>query len=412
MVPRDTGSGRSFKGAGLYYLHDKDAETNERVAWTHTENLITDDPEKALKVMAWTACHAEELKAAAGEKSTGRKLQKPVFTYSLSWAQGEAPEQAHMIETGRSSLEALGLQHHEALFVAHRDTEHRHLHVIVNRVNPDTGIANTLSKSRLKLSQWAEAYEREHGIHCHQRIKNNQAREQGKNIVDLDSRRREREQFSDWRARRKQEARDRAFEQARFKQWQDNRRTDLQHAHNDQLRRLQLTQEARNAPKIERLLQQYDTRNEQAKMARLDKNLSYGGLTGWLRRVSGVQAHDQAARDALARTIADAKRRHQEALGAIRQRDQAEQQQLKDRQAQETKALDLRLERSRAQREREQWQSHPRKAANDQARQAGADPTFSRKLPYAERLAQAAEQPRDQPGQNQAKRQTSRERDF
>lgn len=39
MVPYITDRGHSFKGAGLYYLHDKGEQTNERVAWTHTVNL-------------------------------------------------------------------------------------------------------------------------------------------------------------------------------------------------------------------------------------------------------------------------------------------------------------------------------------------------------------------------------------
>ena len=55
MVPKVAGKGRNFVGAGLYYLHDKKALTRERVAFTHTENLPTRDPDKAIKCMAWTA---------------------------------------------------------------------------------------------------------------------------------------------------------------------------------------------------------------------------------------------------------------------------------------------------------------------------------------------------------------------
>ena len=48
------------------------------------------------------------------------------------------------------------------------------MHVIVNRVHPATGKAATLSNSKLKLSQWAEAYERGRGkILCPQRVENN-----------------------------------------------------------------------------------------------------------------------------------------------------------------------------------------------------------------------------------------------
>jgi hypothetical protein len=85
MLPVIAAMGTSFKGAAAYYLHDKDADTRDRVVWTHTENLHTDDAEKAWKVMAWTANHQAMIKASAGTRATGRKLEKPVFAFSISW---------------------------------------------------------------------------------------------------------------------------------------------------------------------------------------------------------------------------------------------------------------------------------------------------------------------------------------
>jgi hypothetical protein len=80
MVPAITEGGRSFKGAAAYYLHDKrqpgEAErmTGDRVGWTETVNLATDDAERAWRMMVHTAMMQGELKAASGEKATGRKL--------------------------------------------------------------------------------------------------------------------------------------------------------------------------------------------------------------------------------------------------------------------------------------------------------------------------------------------------
>jgi hypothetical protein len=72
MVPKVAGKGRNFVGAGLYYLHDKKASTRERVTFTHTENLPTRDPDKAIKCMAWTAMRQQQLKARAGGSVRGR----------------------------------------------------------------------------------------------------------------------------------------------------------------------------------------------------------------------------------------------------------------------------------------------------------------------------------------------------
>ena len=82
------------------------------------------------------------------------------------------------------SLEALGLEGHEALIVAHDDTRHPHVHVIANRVDPETGKAAKLGNSKLRLSRWAEGYEREQGrIRCERRIKNNERRRAGEEVL-------------------------------------------------------------------------------------------------------------------------------------------------------------------------------------------------------------------------------------
>lgn len=186
MVPAVTEGGRSFKGAALYYLHDKRQEgeaerlTSDRVAWTHPVNLPTGDPDRAWRMMADTALSQAELKAAAGEKATGRKLTKPVYAYSLAWHPEQRVDKDHMLSTALDSLKAQGLEGYQAIILEHSDEPHQHVHVLVNRVHPETGKAATLSNNTLKLSKWAEAYEKQHGkIYCNKRVENNQKREQG-----------------------------------------------------------------------------------------------------------------------------------------------------------------------------------------------------------------------------------------
>ena len=82
------------------------------------------------------------------------------------------------------SLKALGLERHQALIVSHRDGQ-PHVHVIANRVDPESGKAAGLSRSKLKLSKWAEGYEREQGkIRCPERERNNRRREARERVVD------------------------------------------------------------------------------------------------------------------------------------------------------------------------------------------------------------------------------------
>src|SRR3954466_5328745 len=119
MIPAITKGGRSFKGAFLYYAHDKQAMTAARLAWSETINLRTTNPERAWKIMAATALAQGRLKAAAGVKATGRKLEKPVHAYSLSWHPTERPTRAEMIEAARESLAVQGLENHQAIILAH-----------------------------------------------------------------------------------------------------------------------------------------------------------------------------------------------------------------------------------------------------------------------------------------------------
>ena len=139
MVPKINGLGRSFAGVAAYCLHDapeqddRSPETSERVAWTDTRNLPTIRAERAARLMAATAKAAPDLKRLAGGARGGRKLAKPVLHYSLSWARDETPDRQEMSRAVDGSLEALGLEGHEALIVAHDDTRHPHVHVVANR---------------------------------------------------------------------------------------------------------------------------------------------------------------------------------------------------------------------------------------------------------------------------------------
>lgn len=173
MIPNVSRAGHSFKGAFAYYLHDKgqDADggrkaTAARVAWTETRNLATDDPEAAKRIMIATAKQAEALKAAAGIASTGRKSAAHVYSYSLAWHPDEAAAltRADMVQAADATLKALGAEHLQAVLVCHRDTKHPHVHVIVNRIDPDTGRMLTTSNDFRKLDAWARDYEKGRGL--------------------------------------------------------------------------------------------------------------------------------------------------------------------------------------------------------------------------------------------------------
>ena len=191
---RRRGLGQRVRIVADYCLHDRwvpgepHPESAERVEWTETRNLATSEGERAGRIMAATAEASPELKRLAGGAATGRKLEKPVCHYSLNWAKDEKPDRQEMRCAAAESLKALGMERCQALIVSHRDGQ-PHVHVIANRVDPESGKAAGLSRSKLKLSKWAEGYEREQGkIRCAARERNNARRGQGKRVQDRVSR--------------------------------------------------------------------------------------------------------------------------------------------------------------------------------------------------------------------------------
>lgn len=191
MNPAIAKKGSSFKGVFAYLLHDKgdegkqqtkDGVYGDRVDWTYCHNLPTNDPEMAKRMMIDLACHADELKRANGWDGRGNKSQKPVYHYSLNWHEQDQVSEEQMIETALESLKRLKLlKDHQAVFFRHNDTDHAHVHVVVNLVHPETGKQQVMSRDAYALSRMAQQLNKEHGwLECEQRVENNALRDQGK----------------------------------------------------------------------------------------------------------------------------------------------------------------------------------------------------------------------------------------
>lgn len=70
-----------------------------------------------------------------------KRCQKPVYHLILSWDACDKPEPEAMSSIADSVLTQIGLGEHEAIYVAHQDRDHPHLHIMANRVSAETGKA-------------------------------------------------------------------------------------------------------------------------------------------------------------------------------------------------------------------------------------------------------------------------------
>jgi hypothetical protein len=120
-----THSGAGFGGLTRYLLTGKKDDPHpDRVLWTSTRELALEDPREAAVLMRRTA--------ALGH------TDKPVQHLSISLAPGEHLTREQWEQVIDTTLRDLGLEGHQALIVAHQDTAHEHIHLMVNRVHPET----------------------------------------------------------------------------------------------------------------------------------------------------------------------------------------------------------------------------------------------------------------------------------
>ena len=171
--------GRSFKGAAAYLLHDvKDRAAASRVAWTMTRNLATQNPDTAWRAMAAIAMDSTRLKKKAGIKTTGRKQTNVVKHLVLSWHPDEKDTltREDMEAAIDGALAAIGAQDRQALVIAHNDTKHPHVHILINRVL-ENGTLLPDSYEWNNLQEWALQYQRDRKqSYCPQRELNAEAR--------------------------------------------------------------------------------------------------------------------------------------------------------------------------------------------------------------------------------------------
>jgi hypothetical protein len=146
-----TSSGRRFYALARYLLHGRSGDDAERVAWTAGRNLGVDDPELAAAIMQATA-------------NANLQVEAPVYHLTINFDPTDPVTPEQMQAVADRVLKDLGLVDHEALMVAHRDRDHPHVHIMVNRVHPETGVAWDRWQDRPRIERTLRALERELGL--------------------------------------------------------------------------------------------------------------------------------------------------------------------------------------------------------------------------------------------------------
>lgn len=121
VIPRKHGKG-SFRDSVNYNLGISRGDA-DKVEYVNTFNIFA--PEVAIAEM--------EALASENVRSTN-----PVFNCILSWREHEVPTKQQANEAVEIVLKELGLEGCQTHFALHRNTENLHLHICVNRIDPET----------------------------------------------------------------------------------------------------------------------------------------------------------------------------------------------------------------------------------------------------------------------------------
>ncbi|MCC5942441.1 MAG: relaxase/mobilization nuclease domain-containing protein [Balneolaceae bacterium] len=116
-----TGTGKGFSGL-MEYLIDR-----KKFEWMETRNVTSIQPDTI----------AREMQIYSMES----RAKKPVYHVTISWDPADEPTKKEMVEVGEGFLKHMGLDSHQAVMVSHSDGNHPHMHLIINRVHPESGKA-------------------------------------------------------------------------------------------------------------------------------------------------------------------------------------------------------------------------------------------------------------------------------
>jgi hypothetical protein len=141
----------SFKRLREYLTRERDADTGElllRGDVVMSENLLSFD----------TA--AGEMQGVA---SLNDRCKDALCHYELAWPPGERPTRPQWTDAALHTLKALGYRDHQYMIVAHDDKKHFHIHIMLNKVHPETLRAHTTYRNWLALDAAARFLEAKHG---------------------------------------------------------------------------------------------------------------------------------------------------------------------------------------------------------------------------------------------------------
>lgn len=117
----------------LYVASPEKTDTSEKCIYFGARGFLTDLLNSQIAEMIALATEAA-------------RSADTVNHYVLSWKRGESPTTEQVDEAVTLLQKEMGLNQHQIVYGLHADTDNRHLHVVVNRVGPETFRCTEINK--------------------------------------------------------------------------------------------------------------------------------------------------------------------------------------------------------------------------------------------------------------------------
>ncbi len=157
-------TGKSFSGCIGYCLEDKRTLTEEqKTELSKLDNLHHKD---RAEVLAYHKCFGDvrELVGQFNEVSRlSKRIEKPVFHFSLRLAPGETLSKNQLVDIGNACAKEFKVDQNQYICILHKDTKEQHIHIVANRVGYDGKVA-TDSNSYLRMAKLCRKLEKEYKL--------------------------------------------------------------------------------------------------------------------------------------------------------------------------------------------------------------------------------------------------------
>jgi len=141
----------SFRRLCKYLTTERDADTGELLS---RGDVVLSDNVAGLDTVAIQM---------EGIAFLNPRCKDALCHYELAWPPGERPTRPQWMDCASYTLNALGYQDHQYMVVAHDDKKHFHIHIMVNKVHPETFKAHTPYRNWLTLDSAMRVLEARYG---------------------------------------------------------------------------------------------------------------------------------------------------------------------------------------------------------------------------------------------------------